>query len=330
MRDVKKPEYNIKIGLALGGGAARGWAHIGVIDAFNEACIPFCAVSGTSIGSVVGALFAAGLIEDAKKTILNIRTMDVIGNLDPVFSRGGLIGGKKIIGLFQNWFGEKEIEDLKIPFTAVAVNILNGKEVQLNKGSITSALRASISLPFIFYPAKVEDNLLVDGCLVNPVPVQIVRNLGADIVVAVDLNRYFVDSHQKSDITDPYEDTNGDGEENFLKKIENTIHTTIERLNKNQSPDMYEILLRTFMIMANKITEQRFALEKPDYIITPKVGEYTGTEFHKAEEIIALGYEAALPVIAEIRKNHLNIRRFIKFRKFIGEMIKSGKNRTIK
>ena len=180
-----------KIGLAFGGGAARGWAHIGVLRALEELQIPVDAIAGTSMGALVGAVAAAGQLEAFEITALGLAAKDVARNfLDLTLPRAGLIEGQKIVRLIEQHLDVQRFEQLPIPYRAIATNLLDGSEVILSSGRIIEAVRASIAIPGIFTPVTREGALLADGGLVNPVPVSVVRTLGVDAVIAVDLN-YF-------------------------------------------------------------------------------------------------------------------------------------------
>jgi NTE family protein len=174
-----------KIGLALGGGAARGWSHIGVIRVLEKAGIPIDYIAGTSIGSLIGGVYASGKMDALEDLALKLDVKKVMGYLDMAYSKNGLLDGKKVKTLLSGHFTKKRIEDVRIPFIAVATDIETGKEIQFKSGNLVEAIRASISIPGIFTPVKKGKMYLVDGGLVNPVPVNVVRQMGADIVIAV-------------------------------------------------------------------------------------------------------------------------------------------------
>ncbi|MDO9516341.1 MAG: patatin family protein [Syntrophales bacterium] len=181
-----------KIGLALGSGSARGWSHIGVIQGLREEGIPIDMVCGTSIGAIVGGALAAGALEQLDEWVRELSWTDIIGFMDVMFPRSGLIEGEKIIKFFRKNFKDPNIEDLPMLFAAVATDLMSGREIWLREGSLMDAVRASISMPGIFVPFKQNAQWLVDGGLVNPVPVSLCRAMGADIVIAVNLNSNLV------------------------------------------------------------------------------------------------------------------------------------------
>jgi NTE family protein len=181
-----------KVGLALGSGSARGLAHIGVLRAIEEAGIEIDVIAGTSMGALIGAIFAAGKLDGLATRFLDFDWKGIISLLDPVFPRSGLIDGQKIADLVRAHVSAASIEDLPIPFRAVATCIMSGEEVVCGAGDLIEAVRASISVPGIFTPMRSNGRILVDGGLVNPVPVSVVRAMGADLVIAVDLNHDIV------------------------------------------------------------------------------------------------------------------------------------------
>ncbi|MEB5967124.1 MULTISPECIES: patatin-like phospholipase family protein [Comamonas] len=185
------------VGLALGSGSARGWAHFGVLRALREAGISPDIICGTSIGSLVGATYAAGEMDAFESWVLGLGKRKVFGFMDFNLG-GGLLKGEKIIEFWRQNFVQETVEELGTPFGCVATDLQTGAEVWLRKGSIAEAVRASIALPGLFTPVMREGRLLVDGGLVNPVPVSLARAMGADIVIAVDLNADIMRRHMRS------------------------------------------------------------------------------------------------------------------------------------
>jgi len=195
MRNKRK----LKIGLALGSGGAKGLAHIGVIKALVENNIPIDFIAGSSIGALVGAYYA--IYEDVdrlKKIALDVNWRTSLSLFDPSLS-GGFVKGAKVEGLIKNWFNGYSFDDLKIPLTAVATDLISGQEVDMNNGDLVKAVRASISVPLIFKPIKHNGYLLADGGLSNPLPDDIARKMGADIVISVNLDNKFFDNKLDED-----------------------------------------------------------------------------------------------------------------------------------
>lgn len=194
---------NLKIGLALGSGGARGLAHIGVIKVLEENNIPINFIAGSSIGSLIGGLYAAGLtIKEIEKIALETNWRQIFSVLfDPYFKQG-LISGKKLEKIIKNYLQEKNFEDCKITFSAVATDLKTGEIVIFNKGKISSAIRASMSIPLIFKPVEINGRFLADGGLSSPIPVEVVKSMGADIVIAVNLDKHYYDENKKPKLYD--------------------------------------------------------------------------------------------------------------------------------
>jgi len=180
-------EKRVKIGLALGSGSARGFAHIGILRVLKAEGIPIDCVAGTSIGAIVGSMYAAGVLPKVEEFLQDFDWKDMTFLLDPLIPVSGLLGGKRFEKLFQSFLGEMKLENFPVPFAAVAVDVATGEEIILTTGQAVKAIRASMSLPGIFVPVSLENRLLVDGAMVNPIPVNAVRTLGADVVIAVNL-----------------------------------------------------------------------------------------------------------------------------------------------
>ena len=180
-------ETQKKVGLALGSGSARGFAHIGVIRVLEAEGIPIDCIAGTSIGAIVGAVYASGTLPKGEEFLEDFDWKDMTALLDPLFPTSGLLGGKRIEKLLRSFLGSQRIEDFPISFAAVATDVTSGREVVFRQGDAVKAIRASMSLPGIFSPVFLNDRFLVDGALVSPVPVEVARGLGADVVIAVNL-----------------------------------------------------------------------------------------------------------------------------------------------
>jgi len=320
---AKCKKKGLKIGLALGGGSARGLAHVGVILALEAYNIPIDIIAGTSIGSVVGSLYAAGAsINQLEEAALSMKKSKTLFLIDLVLPHSGLISGERIEEMLNDLFLEgKTFNDLKIPFTAVATEIESGAEVILNQGKLIDAVRASISIPGIFTPVKYGDYYLVDGGVVNPVPVDIVKMMGADIIIAVSLAKI-----------DPYTAVLMiDKETGHLKEVENLeglrinkeenpkfkdteetiplveeekgiLKQAIEKVtSKFEGPNLIEIINQSTDIMESKITDQY--LEGADVLIVPfGIKEINLFDFDEAEILIKGGIMATLINIPEIKR----------------------------
>ncbi len=300
------------IGLALGSGSARGLAHIGVIHALEEADIKIDLVSGTSIGALIGSVYASDKLEAFEKVSGDFDWKKIAYFFDVVFPKSGLIDGNKIEEFVREYVHAENIEDLILPFQAVAADINTGEEVILDQGDVIEAVRASISVPGIFTPVRKNGQILVDGGLVNPVPVSTARAMGADFVIAVDLNHDIVAGKAPQVIKKPVE-TDDKGFMQTLNRLGgDKYQAAMERINlslqsldnpainqvrtwlaEEPLPNIFEVLLSSINIMETQITQSRLHLDKPDLLIQPKLGHIRFMEFDQAETIINIGYEEA-------------------------------------
>ncbi|OGO21435.1 MAG: hypothetical protein A2144_03225 [Chloroflexi bacterium RBG_16_50_9] len=267
------PEATRKVGLVLSGGAARGLAHIGVVDTLQKEGIPIDRIAGTSAGAVVGAIYAWN--QDTariKKEVLKVNWAKLAPLIDPSLPRSGLIKGKKIQKLLESFIGGKiKFSDLKIPFVCIATDIDTGEEVVMDSGSVAEALRASISIPGIFTVTRREERYLVDGGLTSPVPVNAVKRMGADFIIAVNV----------------------------------TPDVTRRIIRKSKEPNIFQILMQSLYIATYSIA--RAALQAADIVIEPDLEHIGAGDFQKARELIRQGEQAAQKVIPEI-KHKLKIR----------------------
>ncbi len=264
-----------KIGLALGSGAARGLAHIGVLKALKEEAIPVDMVAGTSMGAMMGACFAKeGEITTVEEIALETGWRQVARLLDPKLSslRRGLIRGRRIEELLSSVIGDVQFEDLKIPFAAVATDVNTGRGVVIRKGSVIEAVRASISIPGIFVPVTLEGKCLVDGGLTNPVPADIVRHMGAKFIIAVNV---LVEPSKSRRAVDP-------SKEGGMVEV----------------PNIFNTLIQSICIMEYEITKARIV--KANIVISPDVSHIEAFEFHRGEEAVLAGYEAARKVLPKL------------------------------
>jgi NTE family protein len=278
-----------KIGLALGAGGARGWAHIGAIQALNAQGIRPDIVCGTSMGSLVGAAYAAGELERLEEWALSLGWRDVFGLMDFTW-RGGLIRGKKLFEYMRGRFGLQDIASLPMPYGAVATELATGREVWLREGHVLDAVRASIAIPGVFAPVLRDGELLVDGALVNPVPVSMCRALGADLVIAVDLGwaklGYYRERARENEL--PQEAGRPAWWGRFLpaRPLESS----------RDDPDMPSALgvfFSSFDIMQVRVGRSRLAGEPADALITPILPDFAMMDFHRAREAIDEGRAAA-------------------------------------
>ena len=271
-----------KIGLALGSGSARGWAHIGVIRALEEAGIRPDVVCGCSIGAFVGAAYVNGDLDRLEKWISALAWKDMLGLMD-VRLAGGLIKGDKLIAFLEKHFVDKNIETLPMPYGCVATDLANGREIWLREGSVVAAVRASIALPGLFAPVGRDGRLLVDGGLVNPVPVSLCRALGADIVIAVDLGSDIVGSSLKRGV--PAGERRG-------KNWSDRLLASLGLKSNGDVPSVTSVLSTSIQIMQSRIARSRLAGEPADVLIAPRLAHLGLMDYHRAAEAMPEGVAA--------------------------------------
>ncbi|WP_456762289.1 patatin-like phospholipase family protein [Bradyrhizobium sp. USDA 4011] len=303
------------IGLALGGGAARGFAHIGIIKTLLAHGIVPNVVVGTSIGSVVGGAYAAGHIDRLEQWARSLQPRSVLGYLDIRLTGSGLIGGTKLAAEIEAALGQVMIEDLAVKFASVATEVRTGHEIWLTQGRVVDAMRASYALPGIFAPVLIGDRWLVDGALVNPVPVSAARALGAEIVIAANLSSdVFAHSttiynHGPSAAPEVTVAVTAEAEiEPEPPKRRFGRFFSAERTVKREffgsasRPGISSVMVDAFNIMQDRITRARLAGDPPDMLISPRVGQIGWFDFHRADDLIAHGIRAAERAIGAIEE----------------------------
>jgi len=279
-----------RIGLILGGGSARGWAHIGVIRELEQAGIKPDFVCGTSIGALVGAVYASGELDQFEQWVLGLNVSEIVSYLD-VSLTSGLLKGDRLMEFFRRDFVDRTIEELEMPFGAVATSLNNGTEIWLRQGSVLDAVRASIALPGLFTPVLHDELILVDGGLVNPVPVSLGRAMGADILIAVDLNSDALSRHVNHNIEKVRTENNGN---EWVKKLKDGLGFIMPDSTSKEVelPSMLDVLATSINIMQIRITRSRLAGEPPDFIVAPKLADIGLLDFHRAKESIEEGKRA--------------------------------------
>ncbi len=296
--------HRAKVGLALGGGAARGWSHIGVLRVLERAGIPVDVIAGCSIGAVVGGCYAAGKLDELERFALSLSKRGVVGLLDFHIGASGLIAGDRLRRLLERDLAEARVETLSRRFACVATELGSGHEIWLTRGPLIEAMRASYALPGIFDPVRVKGRLLMDGALVNPVPVTTARAMGAEIVLCVNLNG---DMKLRGTVIQAH-----GGEEDEL------VETVVEEPRrwglfthwghgdkprpKSAGPGIASVMMDAFNITQDRISRSRLAGDPPDVMICPKLGGVGLFEFHRAAEIIDLGRQAAERALPDLRE----------------------------
>jgi NTE family protein len=308
-----QPADRPRLGLALGGGAARGWSHLGVLEELAAMGVKPDLIAGCSIGSVVGAFYAEGKLEDLRAFAEELTVLKMIDFLDLTFKSGGVIHGNKVIKWIEAELGEITIEDLSLPFGAVAADIRTGGEVWMRQGPVAQAIRASIAIPGLLTPWPLHGRWLTDGGLVNPVPVSLARAMGAEVVIAVDINggafRFFDDTAGDLVPADPAP-TPEPTPPNWLDELadhlpgglkESTRKMVRDMLReKDRGPQQYEVIVNAISVMSTRITRARAAMDPADVMIAPDLASINVTQFYKAKEAIEAGREATRRLAPQI------------------------------
>lgn len=305
MVQVLHPQTRPRIGLALGSGVARGWAHLGVIRALARHGIEPDVIAGTSIGAVVGGVHLAGRSDALEAWARSLTKVRMISYMDFRVRNGGMIGGRHLVEALRESVGDLRIEDLGIPFIAVATDLVTGHEVWLREGSLIDAMRTSFSLPGVFEPMLHENRWLVDGALVNPVPVSVCRALGAQMVIAVNLNADIIGKERRAGATVPTVagfDLLNELKESSEGTKPSRIGSLAKRLFRREPshPSMFGVMISSLGIVQDRISRSRLAGEPPDVHITPRLGTFGLFEFDRAEEIIAEGEAAVERVLPDL------------------------------
>lgn len=313
----------LKIGLALGSGASRGWAHIGVIRALEKYGIEPDVVCGCSVGAVVGAAYAASSLDAFEKWIRTLTRMEMAKYAEISF-RSGLINKQRLNDGFLKHICVEgtNIQSLEKSFGAVATDLHSGREVWFTEGDCLTSIWSSMSLPGLFPPVKFKDKWLVDGGLVNPVPVSMCRSLGADVVIAVDLNGDIVGKHgrvraqqikakakpkdlskkegaEKDDAEAPV-DIFGSLKSTILD-YSSSIFPDQQSTDEPESPGFFDTISGSINIMQDRITRSRMAGDPPDVLISPRLAHVSLMEFYRAEEVIQIGYDITLKQLEQIK-----------------------------
>jgi len=288
-----------KIGLALGSGSARGWSHIGVIQELAEIGIVPEIVSGSSIGAVVGAAYASNQLDLLDSWARSLTWKEILSYIDLSIMGGGFIEGEKLSELAKGYIKDDLIESLPHQLGMVATELDTGREVWFQKGSIHDALRASIALPGMFTPVKINGKWMVDGGLSNPVPVSLCRAMGADVVIAVNLNGDIVGKHYRSDKKDITSNKNKSNDYALWERVSSQFKNSLNERKDNflsqlfgdslDAPGLFDVLSGSINIMQDRITRSRMAGDPPEIILVPRLSELGLMEFDQAEKAIKEG-----------------------------------------
>ncbi len=317
------------IALALGGGAAKGWAHIGTLRAFDEEGIAISMIAGTSIGALVGGCYLAGRLDELEDFARSLTRARLVRYMDFSLSGAGIIGGAKLAAYMEMYLGGLNIEDLRTPFVSVCTDIRTGHEIWLHDGPLIEALRASYALPGIFSPIVHGGRHLVDGALVNPVPVSVCRAYEPDVVIAIDLNHetfgrgavirasHYARHEAAEDpvpAPEPVPTASGHPVASWLPFLSSAGRTQAKTAPRRPPPRTFSqpkvqpktrlgtmgVMMEAFNIIQDRISRARMAGDPPDFTIRPRLASIGLADFHKADESIALGYREAKSRIREL------------------------------
>jgi NTE family protein len=295
-----------KIGVVLGAGAARGWAHIGALHELDAQGVRPDVIVGSSIGSLVGGCYAAGKLEMLEAFARSLTRRRMFGLIDFSFAGGGLIGGERLRARLESELGGVLIEDLPVRFAGVATEIGGGHEIWLRRGLLSDAIRASYALPGVFEPVRIEGRWLFDGAIVNPVPVSVARALGAERVIALNISGESVG--RGTAIQDPFGPLDPTP---VVVEPANSSRGVIARWLGGAAsrapadtdaapPGLMSVMVNAFDILQDRIMRSRLAGDPPDALVQLKVGKIGMFEFHRADELIAIGRETVRKAAREI------------------------------
>jgi NTE family protein len=317
---MKKMTSRKRVGVVLGSGASRGWAHIGVLEALVEAEIPIDFIAGCSVGAYVGALFASGSLGSLKNFLVRMDGKKVFSYFDVVFPRSGLLNGsRRVQELFSMHTDARDFSELNIPMVMVATDLERGEKVVINSGSIIKGLRATMSYPGLFAPVQLNGRWLVDGGLVDPVPVGVAQAMGAGVVIAVDLNNRIISRARKPFSLSHLENhqefvkapaMESDNRNELLKKMADFYggagnrfkNKTSELLHRDSAtPDIVDTVMTSIGIMQERITRINLAVDQPNILIQPRLGELKMMNFDRIAHTIEEGYISAQEKLEDIR-----------------------------
>ena len=294
----------LEVVLALGGGAARGLAHIGIIRVLEDHGIVVRGVAGTSIGAIVGGLYSAGKLDTYEAFVRKMDAKGMLRMLDPIIPRSGLLGGGRVVRKLEEFVGGIQIEDLELPFCAIATDLESGVEVVLRDGSLVDAIRASFAIPGVFTPLQVDGYWLVDGGVSTPVPIRAARSLFPGLpVIAVNLNNIDMVFEGEKEALEAQAAKNSPDAEKEIGRIERLLR----RMGSDQDkrPGLLSSISDSLTHMEHRISRFQIAAEDPDLLLEPAVFGVGIFDFHRAEPIIAAGEACALQAIESGEVQHL-------------------------
>ncbi|MCG8427253.1 MAG: patatin-like phospholipase family protein [Chromatiales bacterium] len=284
-----------RVSLVLGSGGARGLAHIGIIECLEQNGYEIHSIAGSSMGALIGGIYAAGKLDAYSQWVRALQQIDVLRLVDFSFRRSGLIKGEKVIETLQELIGDRNIEELPISYTAVATNIENQKEVWLNQGSLFSAIRASIAIPTVFTPVQYQGKTLVDGGLVNPIPIAPTLRDDTDLTIAVNLSAKADPKHSQAE-KQKQRASLAKNNESYRQKIAQFVDGLQQKLGRDDDEEelgIFEVISGSFETMQKLIARYQLAAYSPDIVIDIPINSCAFYEFYRAEEMIELGQQQA-------------------------------------
>ncbi len=298
-----------RVGIAFGSGSARGWAHLGVLHALEERGIRPAVVTGASVGSLVAAAYASDQWQELEAWVRTLTRVDVWRLLDTTFRGGGVMRGNRLMQAIRDQIQDRKIEELPVAFAAVAADLNTGEEIWLRSGSMLKAVRASSGMPGLFTPFWHQERWMIDGGVVNPVPVSLCRALGADYVIAVNLNvpvrerwmtRKRVEPAAKpAAAPEPKEEEAVEASWATLDRWSDLLGGLVESFRSESSgdPGLFEVMAGSIHIMQDHIARSRMAGDPPNLMISPPLGHLQLMDFHRAAETIEVGYQTTLKAL---------------------------------
>lgn len=295
-----------KIGLALGSGLARGFAHLGVVRALKRHGIEPTVIAGSSMGALIGGAYLANRLDAVEEWAYSLTKFKVLSYLDfKVKHSGGLIGGERLVKLMLDNFGDVRIEDLPSPYVAIAADLVTGHEVWLRRGRLVDVMRASFSLPGIFPPVFMNNRWLIDGALVNPVPVSACTANGARMTIAVNVSGDIIGKVKRPGETVPtvagFDLLNFDAPEQVEDVKKQGLMQRIFRRDHGGGPSIFGVMVSSLNIVQDRLARSRLAGDPPDVLIVPRIGHIGLMEFDRAEELIAEGEAAVERAMPDIK-----------------------------
>lgn len=295
----------MRIAIALGGGGARGFAHVGILEALNDAGIKIDIITGTSMGALVGAAYAAGQLQRFRLEAEKVRLQDIPRLLSPSWSWSGMFSGQNVIELLSSFIGVETIGELPIAYAAIATNLSNGNAEAIVKGSLTQAIRASISVPALFTPVTIEGQAYIDGGASEPLPISAARALGADIVIGVDLFGNNLPCPLEKNPTGSTLPAPVQSALSYLESLPEKFRPRLgnkDTSSRQSSGHVFEILEKTLVINQKHLTRLRLKEDPADILISPAVANISILDFHRFHDVVRAGEAAGKDLVKSLRE----------------------------